>query len=136
MNLLNQFQGFIGSIGFGFFFYMFFHPLERSLKKTSLLIKGLIILSSFLLGTYLYFLFLVNYTYGIMNVFYPLSVLLGVLFYHIFYFEKFDDVYIRIINKLSLYIKLKTEKLFVIINKKLARRKRHGKFSKSKKQNG
>lgn len=136
MSLLNQFQGFIGSIGFGFFFYMFFHPLERIVKKSSLLIKGLIVLSFFLLGTYLYFLFLVKYTYGIMNVFYPLSILIGVLFYHMFYFEKFDDFYIRIINKLSLYIKLKSKKLFVIMNKKLTGRKKHGKFSKSKKQNG
>ena len=135
MDLLNQFQGFIGSIGFGFFFYLFFHPIERIFKQSSLFIRGIIVPLVFCSATYFYFLFLVKYTYGILNIFYPLSILIGALFYHLFYFEYFDLFYNNLIIKVSTYIKLKSKKLFDIIMKKLKRRKGNGKFRKSKKQN-
>lgn len=135
MELLNQFQGFIGSIGFGFFFYMFFHPINNFLNQCNLFVKVVIFLSIFLFLSYLYFLFLVKYTFGIFNIFYPLSILIGVLTYYLFYYESFDRCYFVLISKISSSIKLKRKQLFDIINKKLERRRDNGKISKNKKQN-
>lgn len=136
MDLLNQFQGFIGSIGFGFSFYMVFHPYLKIINRTTIFIKICAIPLFFLIGTYLYFKFLVKYTYGILNIFYPLSIFIGVMFYHLFYYENFEGLYISLIEKISSSIKLKIHKFFDIINKKFKRRKRKDvKCSKSKKQN-
>ena len=67
-----------------------------------------------------------------MNIFYPLSILIGVCFYHIFYFMPFDDFYLRTMAKVRDLIKLKRKKLFAIINKKV-KEKKHVKTIESKK---
>ena len=118
MGLLSQFQGFLGTIGFGFFFYMAFHLIYKIVKKSSFFIKIPLFLIMFIGTTILYFSFLVKYTYGIFNIFYPLSFIIGILFYHYFYFIKFDDFYVKLRLKLDKLIKLKVEKLFAIINTK------------------
>lgn len=135
MELLNQFQGFIGSIGFGFFFNMFFHLIYKIIKKQIIFIKFPICLSIFLFGTYKYYLFLINYTYGIMNIFYPLSIFIGFVFYQFFYYPKFNMFYNRLIMKTQTLIKLKYNKWFDIIMKKKERNK-DVKAIKSEKQNG
>ena len=78
MELINQFQGFIGSIGFGFFFFMIFHPIYKMVKNATFFIKIPSFLITFMLSAYLYFLFLVKYTFGIMSIFYPLSIFIGI----------------------------------------------------------
>ena len=133
MELLNQFQGFIGSIGFGFFFYMFFHFNFRIYQKTSKFIKIPVFLIIFLGWTVLYFLFLIKYTYGIMNIFYPLSIFIGISFYHVFYFIKFDELYIKLSYKIDKLIKLKIAKVFDIINSKKKEKETNVKITKSKK---
>lgn len=132
MELLNQFQGFLGSIGFGFFFYLAFHLIYKIVKNHSFFIKFPVFLIIFLFNTYLYFNFLVRYTFGIMNIFYPLSIFLGVLFYNTFYFNDFNKFYNYKINKMQKLIKLKKDKWFAIISKK-KRRKEHVKNIESKK---
>lgn len=132
MELLNQFQGFLGSLGIGFFFYMIFHPIYRIFQKASFFIKFPAFLIVFIGGTIFYFMFLIKYNYGIMNIFYPLSILIGVCFYHIFYFMPFDDFYLRTMAKVRDLIKLKRKKLFAIINKKV-KEKKHVKTIESKK---
>lgn len=133
MELLKQFQGFIGSILFGFFFYMLFHAVYRCLQKTSFLIKFPAFLITFLGGTFLYFIFLVKYNYGIMNIFYPLSILIGTCLYHLFYFIPFDSYYLYKIEKVKKLFKLKTKLVFDIISKKM-KEKKNVKITKSKKQ--
>ena len=133
MELLNQFQGFIGSIGFGFFFYMFFHFYFRMYQKTSKFVKIPLFLIIFLGWTVLYFLFLIKYTYGIMNIFYPLSILIGISFYHVFYFIKFDELYFKLSYKIDKLIKLKITKVFDIINSKKKEKETNVKITKSKK---
>lgn len=133
MELLNQFQGFIGSVGFGFFFFLFIHPINVVFKKTTPFIKTIIFVFFFLIGTYSYFLFLVKFTFGIMNIFYPLSLVIGSLFYYYFYYEKFNGFYNRIFGCLTSMIKLKYKKLFDIIIKKLKGERKNGKLGKNKK---
>ena len=118
MELINQFQGFLGTIGFGFFFYMLFHCIYKIVKNSSFFIKFPAFLTMFILSTILYYYFLVKHTFGIFNIFYPLSFLIGILFYHYFYFIKFDDFYEKIRLKMDKLIKLKVKKLFAIIDKK------------------
>jgi hypothetical protein len=132
MELLNQFQGFIGSIGFGFFFYMTFHPIYRALYQSNILIKTPIFIAIFLIFTYSYYLFLSNYVYGILNIFYPLSIVLGIAIYHMFYFSHFNKLYRKVFEKIEKLIKLKLKKWFDIISKK-KKEKQNGKISKNKK---
>ena len=132
MELIKQFQGFVGSIGFGFFFYMSFHFVYRLTNDKTIFIKGLIYLFCFLFVTYLYYLFLSNYVYGILNIFYPLSIIVGVLFYHFFFFQTFNNYYLYSVEKYKRLIKLKKKKLFdIIIYRK--KRDRNGKIGKNKK---
>ena len=118
MELINQFQGFIGTIGFGFFFYMAFHLVYKIVKNSSFFIKIPAFLIMFIFTTLLYYYFLVKYTFGIFNIFYPLSFFIGILFYHYFYFLKFDDFYYKTRLKWDKLIKLKLKKLFAIMDKK------------------
>ncbi len=132
MELFKQFQGFIGSLGFGFFFYMFIHFIYRVFQKSSNFIKIPSFLITFLIWTLLYFSFLVKFNNGIMNIFYPLSLLIGICFYHRFYFIDFDEYYLYKIEIIEKYFKLKRKMLFAIINKKIKERK-HVKTFKNKK---
>ena len=118
MSLLQQFQGFIGSIGFGFFFFMCFHFIYRIFEETNLFIKGVIYLITFLSGTYLYFLFLVEFVYGKVNVFYPLSIFIGGMFYYLFYFDSFNKYYYYLIKK----ARLKRDKVVDIIKQEMRKR--------------
>ena len=118
MSLLQQFQGFIGSIGFGFFFFMCFHLIYRIFEATNLFIKGVIYLITFLSGTYLYFLFLVEFVYGKVNVFYPLSIFIGSMFYYLFYFDSFNKYYYHLIKK----ARLKRDKVVDIIKQEMRKR--------------
>ena len=135
MEMINQFQGFIGSIGFGFFFFMIFHPIYKLFKKATFFIKIPSFLIIFILSSYLYFLFLVKYTFGIMSIFYPLSIFIGICFYYCFYFESFNCLYDKTLLKIQKVIKLKIEKRFDIIINKIGRKKKYVKTSESKKQN-
>ena len=135
MELINQFQGFIGSIGFGFFFFMIFHPIYKMVKNATFFIKIPSFLITFMLSAYLYFLFLVKYTFGIMSIFYPLSIFIGICFYYCFYFESFNCLYDKTLLKIQKVIKLKIEKRFDIIINKIGRKKKYVKTSESKKQN-
>lgn len=135
MELINQFQGFIGSIGFGFFFFMIFHPIYKMFKNATFFIKIPSFLITFMLSAYLYFLFLVKYTFGIMSIFYPLSIFIGICFYYCFYFESFNCLYDKTLLKIQKVIKLKIEKRFDIIINKIGRKKKYVKTSESKKQN-
>ena len=128
MDLLQQFQGFIGSIGFGFFFLMFFLAVYRFLNKINIFIKGPIFVLVFLLGTYLYFLFLVSYVYGIFNVFYPLSLLIGGMFYYLFFYDDFNKYYYYLIKK----VRLKKDNVVAIIKQEM--RKKYVKNRKIQKQ--
>lgn len=135
MELLNQFQGFIGSIGFGFFFFLFYHPLFLFFDKVSVFIKVPINIIIFIGTTYLYFLFLINFTYGILNIFYPFCIVTGLILYRLFYYYYFNNFYLAIFAKISKSIKLKTKKLFDIIKSSKRRKKKDGKWIKNKKQN-
>ena len=127
MSLLQQFQGFIGSIGFGFFFFMCFHFIYRIFDQITIFIKGVIFLFTFLSGTYLYFMFLVEYVYGIVNVFYPLSIFIGVLFYYLFYYDDFNNYYRYLIKK----VRLKRDRLVDIIKQEMRKRYvKNGKIQK------
>lgn len=132
MELLNQFQGFIGSIGFGFFFIMFFHFVFCMTKRFNIFLKFIIDIGVFLLFTYLYFLFLLKYTYGILNIFYPLSILIGILFYYMFYYPKFNKFYIDQLSILRKVIQLNYQRTIGIISKKI-KEKRYVKTIKNKK---
>lgn len=127
MELINQFQGFLGSIAFGFFFTMLFQFVWNLIKKTSFFIKILIVPTCFIGTTILYFFFLVKYVYGIMNIFYPLAIFIGILFYYFFYYRDFAKYYSYIGNR----IELKRKKGIDIIKKEM--RKQYGKLFKSKK---
>lgn len=136
MELLQQFQSIIGSIFLGSIFlfcWTLFNRVFYSKKLIIIRIPFEILL--FCLFSYLYYIFICNYSYGIFNIFYIPSLLLGAYLYYRFYAYHFECLFEKTassINKhLFLPIKLKINKLY----DKLKKRRKQNRGKKTNKKN-
>ncbi len=128
MNLLQQFQGVLGSLLLGGLFY-FGLSLINAFFKHRFLYWVYYILTPiyFLICVILYYLFLCYFTYGIYNFFFTISLFLGMIIYHILYLPG--------VNKLLLPIKNKIDnKMKKIKFKKFHKKKRQKKNKKARQQ--
>jgi hypothetical protein len=113
MNLINQFQGVIGSFFIGFFSLMVIHPVTYIWKRI-IVINFILILISSLILTISYYLFLTHFTYGIFNIFFIISLFGGMIIYFVFYSYHFNLIY----QNIDRLIKLKKQRKVAIIKKK------------------
>ncbi len=86
MDLLQQFQGVLGSLLLGGLFYFFFHLLNLLLDHRGIRFFWYLLQPVYFFScTIAYYLFLCTFTYGIYNFFFTLSLLAGFLLYFFFY---------------------------------------------------
>ena len=112
MELLQQFQGVLGSLLLGGCF-CFVYNLLRVLFNHKFLVVVWIPLQVIycLFSSYLYYLFLCVFTYGIYNFFFTISLISGMLIYGKFYYPKLKIIFDRIGNKIDFEIsKIKLKK--------------------------
>lgn len=138
MTLIQQFQGVIGSLVIGGLFAFIYTSLKSIFNHKGIrwfwYIFQIIIL---FLMTYIYYLFLCYYTYGIYNFFFTISFIGGVLIYVFIYYPKYKNILIKVssyIDKRINNLKLKVKKIFDKI-KLLKRRKHETKIKDSKQSN-
>ena len=97
MTLLNEFQVIIGSIFLGWLFMMIWSMINvfiKTIKPNMLrLIFDTPLISSFV---YCYYLFLINTSDGVLNIFYALAIILGIYLYMKFYDCYFSKFFISI----------------------------------------
>ena len=128
MDLLQQFQGVIGSLilgGLFCFIFLLFNALlsHRFIKVLWILIQPILFLSF----TFLYHVFLCEFTYGIYNIFFTLSLIVGIVIYLLVYHPWIK----KRLNKISNYIEAKIlifeKKITCIIKKLFLKRKKNKK---------
>ena len=135
MTLLQQFQGVIGSLVIGGLFAFVYTSVKAFLNHKGIkwiwYFFQIVLLFSM---TYIYYLFLCYYTYGIYNFFFTISFICGVLIYVFLYYPKYKKVLTKIssfIDKRLNILKLKVKRFFVkIISFK--RRKHENKIKDNK----
>ena len=127
MNIGQQFQVFLGSIVLGMLFlclWSLFNAFFYKLKKSIVRLPFETLL--FIALAYLYHLFLVAVCDGVLNIFYPLAILIGCIIYQKFYSPRITPVFNRLVNKFLNLIKSLYNKVKKIYNKiKPKRRKKH-----------
>lgn len=118
MGLLNQFQGVFGSILLGGLFFFCYDLLKSIFKHHYFIWLWIIIqLIFFFTSAYLYYLFMCFFTYGVYNIFFTLSFLLGLILYHVFYASKLNFIYDKIFKKIDSFIIKKQKQIKNLINK-------------------
>lgn len=127
MSLFAQFQTFIGTIIIAMAFsciWSFFNRIFYSKKIWIIRFPFEVIL--FCIFSFVYYVFLANFSDGIINIFYILAMLCGIAIYWIFYSKGFLTLFERIASSFSKTfitpIKLKIDKI-------------HDKFKLRKKKN-
>ena len=135
MSLLQQFQSIIGSIFFGstfLFTWTLFNRVFYSKKVIIIRIPMEILLFCFF--SYLYYVFISNFSYGIFNIFYIPSLILGGYLYYKFYayhFECFFESSASSINKnIITPFKLKLKKVYDKLKKRRKQRNDKKTFKK------
>lgn len=117
MELLQQFQGVLGSLLLGGCFCFGFTFFKTFLNHKYLKIIWIPFQICYcLLAAYLYYLFLCVFTYGIYNFFFTLSLILGMIIYVKFYYPKLNVLFAPINEKIEK--KLKKIKVIKIKRKK------------------
>ena len=131
MDLLQQFQGVLGSLVLGGLLLFFFHIFQALLKHKYLLVFWYIFQIVYFLGFAIgYYVFLCEYTYGIYNFFFTLSLITGSALYIFFYSEGVKRILKPIIEKIDKSIILKEDK----IKKKIKERKNKVQEKRKKKK--
>ena len=135
MSLLQQFQSIIGSIFFGstfLFTWTLFNRVFYSKKVIIIRIPMEILLFCFF--SYLYYVFISSFSYGIFNIFYIPSLILGGYLYYKFYayhFECFFESAASSINKnIITPFKLKLKKVYDKLKKRRKQRNDKKTFKK------
>lgn len=127
MDIGQQFQVFLGSIVLGMLFlclWSLFNAFFYKLKKNIIRLPFETIL--FISLAYLYHLFLVAICDGVLNVFYPLAILIGCIIYQKFYSPRITPYFNKFVNKLLNSIKSLYKRMKNFYNKiKPKRRKKH-----------
>lgn len=128
MDISQQFQVFLGSIVLGMLFlclWSLFNAFFYKLKKSIIRLPFETLL--FILLAYLYHLFLVAICDGILNIFYPLALLIGCFIYQKFYSPRITPYFNKLVKVISKFIKSLYNKAKRFYNKtKSKRRKKHG----------
>ena len=131
MPLLSQFQTFIGSFFLGSFFlftWTLFNRIFYSQKLFFIRIPFEILL--FLLFSKTYYVFLCEYGYGLFNIFYILSLLLGMYFYYRFYAYSFELFFEKVAISLKRIIIIPFELKIKIFRDKFKNRRKQRKHDK------
>lgn len=103
MDLLQQFQGVLGSLLLGGLFYFFFHLLNLLLNHRWIRIFWYLLQPVyFFLCTIGYYEFLCYFTYGIYNLFFTLSLLTGMILYYFFYRKGIVSMMNPVVSKIDL----------------------------------
>ena len=134
MNLLQQFQGVLGSLMLGGLLLFFFHFFQTFFNHKYLrffwyAFQALYFLS-FAVG---YYVFLCEYTYGIYNFFFTLSLISGSFLYLAFYKEGVKRLLNPISKKIDRGIEQKEKKIKQVFQKKRMKRKEKKIMKKNKK---
>lgn len=112
MNLLQQFQGVLGSLLLGGLFYFFFELLKIGFNHKYLkLIWYIVQPVYFLSAAYIYYLFLCFFTYGIYNFFFTISLFGGIIIYHLFYHPNINKALSPLSRRIDLKINRMREKI-------------------------
>lgn len=128
MNLLQQFQGVLGSLLLGGLFYFGLTLINVFLKHRFLYwIYYIFTPLYFFVCVILYYLFLCYFTYGIYNFFFTISLFLGMIIYHILYLPGINKLLLPVKNKID--IKMKKIKV-----KKFHKKKKRKKNKKTPQQ--
>lgn len=131
MDLLQQFQGVLGSLLLGGLFYFGLSVINILLKHRFLIVLWYILLPLyFAIFTISYYVFMCYFTYGIYNFFFTFSLLGGMLIYHILYLPGVERITMPIRNKIDSKmkkVKLKKIRLKIKRNDKKSKSKRNKK---------
>ena len=129
MDLLQQFQGVLGSLLLGGLFYFGLSIINILLKHRFLIVLWYILLPLyFITCTISYYVFMCYFTYGIYNFFFTFSLLGGMLIYHILYLPGLERITLPIRNKIdSKMKKIKLKKIRLKIKRKDHKKKQKDK---------
>lgn len=135
MDIFQQFQVFLGSIVLGMLFLClwslfnaFFYKCRKSIVR--LPFETLL----FVAMVYLYHLFLVEITDGVLNIFYPLALFIGCYIYQKFYSPYINPVFNRWVRKIAKMQKSLLnwlKKNYNNFKKNTKRRKKHARAKKA-----
>lgn len=135
ISLERQFQSIVLSIAFGMFFMFSYSLFDRLFKNTKVYLRLPFELTLFLSLTYLFFILNVYVNEGIIHIYIPLFIFMGIIIYHKFYskyiLRSFENVLNFIDKKILDKIKLELKKIYDIIKRK-KRVKRNAKKQQSR----
>ena len=120
MSIEVQIKLIVMSILFGFIFMIIYSFFNEFFYKSKLRI--IYELPLFLLSTLIYFYLLYKINTGILNIYLPLFILIGILIYQLFYSKYFLYIYSFLHKKIILFFHK-----HAIIRKKIKRKKKYGK---------
>lgn len=135
MDIRQQFQVFLGSIVLGMLFlcvWSLFNAFFYKQRKSIIRLPFETLLFVFM--AYLYHLFLVKITDGILNIFYPLALFIGCIIYQKFYSPRITPFFNKLVNKvdkLQKHLLNWFKKIYNNSKKKTKRRKKHGRTKKA-----
>jgi len=119
ISLQRQFQSVVLSIVFGMFFMFMFLNHHRIFRNKNIILRLFFKLPLFISLTYLYFYLNALVNDGLLNIYIPLFIILGMWIYHKFYSKyilKYLDKLIAFINIFIINkLKLEFKKLYGII---------------------
>lgn len=122
ISLERQFQSIVLSISFGMFFMFIYSLFYRLFSKRNFFIRFPFELLLFISLTYLFYIFNIYVNEGILNIYIPLFVVIGMILYKVFYDKyimKYFNKLIDIINKLVIdKLKLAIKNIYDIIKNK------------------
>lgn len=129
MTLDKQFQVFLGSIVLGMLFLGLWSLLNVFLYRLKNSIVRLPIETAFFMGcAYLYYRFLLLICNGVLNIFYPVAILIGAYIYQKFYAPIINRSFNRWYSSLQKFLKRLLKPFKLLYNKlKVKRRKKNGK---------
>ena len=102
MSIEVQIKLVVSSILFGFSFMILYSLINEFFYKSKLRI--LFELPLFILGAIIYFIIIYKINTGILNIYFPLFILIGIILYQIFYSHYFIYLYANIHKKTILFL--------------------------------
>lgn len=102
MSIEVQIKLIIASILFGFSFMIFYSLINEIFYKSK--IRILFEFPLFIIGTIIYFLIIYKINTGILNIYLPIFILLGIIIYQAFYSHYFIYLYSNIHKKTILFL--------------------------------
>ena len=122
ISLERQFQSIVLSIVFGMFFMFVYSLFYRLFNKKNFFIRFPFELILFISSTYLFYILNIIVNEGILNIYIPLFIFIGMILYKVFYDKyimKYFNKLLNIINKLVIdKLKLVIKNIYDIIKKK------------------